>query len=191
MAEFGWTVPCLVGEDGELIAGHGRVLAATQLGLTEAPVIVLGHLTEAQRRAYRIADNKLLTLGIVTTAGVVIGSAIVALATRTFRWEGFANFSDLRSQLLGAVLMGFGGMTAGGCAVGAGLSYRGIYYALGDALGFGQISLRAGEVVQAVAQPGAGEEASGEIILLARLAQGGDGSFGVLLGVQAWCAAVQ
>ena len=59
MAEFGWTVPCLVGEDGELIAGHGRVLAATQLGLTEAPVIVLGHLTEAQRRAYRIADNRL------------------------------------------------------------------------------------------------------------------------------------
>jgi ParB-like chromosome segregation protein Spo0J len=59
MAEFGWTVPCLVAEDGELIAGHGRVLAATQLGLTEAPVIVLGHLTEAQRRAYRIADNKL------------------------------------------------------------------------------------------------------------------------------------
>ena len=63
MAEFGWTVPCLVGEDGELIAGHGRVLAATELGLTEAPVIVLGHLTEAQRRAYRIADNKLTELG--------------------------------------------------------------------------------------------------------------------------------
>jgi ParB-like chromosome segregation protein Spo0J len=63
MAEFGWTVPCLVAVDGELIAGHGRVLAATQLGLTEAPVIVLGHLTEAQRRAYRIADNKLTELG--------------------------------------------------------------------------------------------------------------------------------
>ncbi len=52
----------LVGKDGELIAGHGRVLAATQLGLTEAPVIVLGHLSEAQRRAYRIADNKLTEL---------------------------------------------------------------------------------------------------------------------------------
>jgi ParB-like chromosome segregation protein Spo0J len=51
-----------VAEDGELIAGHGRVLAATQLGLIEAPVIVLGHLTEAQRRAYRIADNKLTEL---------------------------------------------------------------------------------------------------------------------------------
>ena len=64
MAEFGWTVPCLVAEDGELIAGHGRaMLAASQLGLSEAPVIVLGHLTEAQRRAYRIADNKLTELG--------------------------------------------------------------------------------------------------------------------------------
>ena len=63
MAEFGWTVPVLVAEDGELIAGHGRVLAAAHLGLSEAPVIVLGHLTEAQRRAYRIADNKLTELG--------------------------------------------------------------------------------------------------------------------------------
>ena len=63
IAEFGWTVPVLVADDGEVIAGHGRILAATELGLTEAPVIVLGHLTEAQRRAYRIADNKLTELG--------------------------------------------------------------------------------------------------------------------------------
>jgi DNA modification methylase len=63
MAEFGWTVPVLVSSDGEVIAGHGRIMAAAQLGLTEAPVIVLDHLTEAQRRAYRIADNKLTELG--------------------------------------------------------------------------------------------------------------------------------
>lgn len=63
MARFGWTVPCMVGDDGELIAGHGRVLAATELGLTEVPVIRLGHLDEAERRAYRIADNKLSELG--------------------------------------------------------------------------------------------------------------------------------
>ncbi len=63
MAKFGWTVPCMVADDGELIAGHGRVLAATMLGLTEAPVIRLGHLDEAERRAYRIADNKLTELG--------------------------------------------------------------------------------------------------------------------------------
>ncbi len=63
MARFGWTVPCMVGDDGELIAGHGRVLAATELGLCEVPVIRLGHLDEAERRAYRIADNKLTELG--------------------------------------------------------------------------------------------------------------------------------
>jgi len=63
MARFGWTVPCMVADDGELIAGHGRVLAATMLGLTDVPVIRLGHLDEAERRAYRIADNKLTELG--------------------------------------------------------------------------------------------------------------------------------
>ena len=52
-------VAVLVAEDGEVIAGHGRILAAAQLGLTEAPVIVLDHLTEEQRRAYRLADNRL------------------------------------------------------------------------------------------------------------------------------------
>ena len=60
MAEFGWTVPLLIAADGELIEGHGRVLAAAYLGRTEAPVIVLGHLTEGQHRAYQIADNKLI-----------------------------------------------------------------------------------------------------------------------------------
>jgi len=63
MAKFGWTVPCMVADDGELIAGHGRVLAATMLGLTDVPVIRLGHLDEAERRAYRIADNKLTEMG--------------------------------------------------------------------------------------------------------------------------------
>ncbi|MBL0151387.1 MAG: YeeE/YedE family protein [Ideonella sp.] len=63
-----------------------------------------------------------VTLGIATVLGVVAGSAVVALATRGFRWEGFASFGDLRNQLLGAVLMGFGGVTAMGCTVGQGLS---------------------------------------------------------------------
>ena len=63
MAKFGWTVPCLVADDCELIAGHGRVLAAIMLGLKDVPVIRLGHLDEAERRAYRIADNKLTELG--------------------------------------------------------------------------------------------------------------------------------
>lgn len=57
--EFGFTNPLLVNPDGEIIAGHGRLAAAQQLNLEEVPVIVLGHLTAEQRRAYVIADNKL------------------------------------------------------------------------------------------------------------------------------------
>jgi len=57
--EFGFTNPVLIDGDGGIIAGHGRVLAARKLGMVEVPCIRLGHLTEAQRRAYVIADNKL------------------------------------------------------------------------------------------------------------------------------------
>src|SRR6202166_105130 len=57
--EFGWTNPILIGADNDVIAGHARLLAARQLGMTEVPVIVLGHLLEAQRRALVIADNQL------------------------------------------------------------------------------------------------------------------------------------
>jgi len=63
-----------------------------------------------------------LTFGIVTVIGVVAGSFAYAVATRTFRWEGFASVGDLGNQLIGAVLMGFGGVTAMGCTVGQGLS---------------------------------------------------------------------
>lgn len=57
--EFGWTNPLLIdGEDG-LIAGHGRLLAARKLEMDEVPCIVLAHLTEAQKRALVIADNKI------------------------------------------------------------------------------------------------------------------------------------
>lgn len=57
--EFGFTNPVLVDGDNGIIAGHGRVMAARTLGLKEVPTIELAHLTEAQRRAYVIADNKL------------------------------------------------------------------------------------------------------------------------------------
>ena len=59
IAEFGFNVPVLVDERGVLIAGHGRLLAARHLGLAEVPVIRLDHLTDAQARAYRLADNQL------------------------------------------------------------------------------------------------------------------------------------
>jgi DNA modification methylase len=59
IVEFGWTNPILVGADGVIIAGHARLLAARKLGMAEVPVIVLDYLTESQRRAFVLADNKL------------------------------------------------------------------------------------------------------------------------------------
>jgi len=61
--EWGWTTPALVGEDGGLIAGHARVLAARQLGIAEIPVMVAAGWSEAQKRAYVLADNQLAITG--------------------------------------------------------------------------------------------------------------------------------
>src|ERR1700720_2709469 len=61
--EWGWTSPALVGEDGGLIAGHARILAARQLGIVEIPVMVAAGWTEAQKRAYVLADNQLAITG--------------------------------------------------------------------------------------------------------------------------------
>src|SRR4051794_38124866 len=61
--EWGWTNPVLVGEDGTIIAGHGRVLAARKLRIADVPVMIAAGWTEAQKRAYTIADNKLTLNG--------------------------------------------------------------------------------------------------------------------------------
>lgn len=66
--------------------------------------------------------SKVLTLGIVSVFGVVAGSAVTALATGTFRWEGFGGNEDVANHLAGGALMGVGGVTAMGCTVGQGLS---------------------------------------------------------------------
>ena len=60
--KFGFVNPVLLGADGTIIAGHGRVEAAKKLGLSGVPTIELAHLTEAERRAYVIADNRLAEL---------------------------------------------------------------------------------------------------------------------------------
>jgi hypothetical protein len=66
--------------------------------------------------------SKVLTIAVVTTVGVIVGSAAHALATRSFRWEGFRDAEDTANHIVGAVLMGIGGVTAMGCTVGQGLS---------------------------------------------------------------------
>jgi hypothetical protein len=61
--EFGFTNPVLIDTDNGIIAGHGRVMAAQKLELKEVPCIRLGHLTENQRKAYILADNRLAEIG--------------------------------------------------------------------------------------------------------------------------------
>jgi ParB-like chromosome segregation protein Spo0J len=61
MREWGWTIPVLVDENGNVIAGHGRIMAARMLDYHEVPVMTAKGWSEAQKRAYMLADNKLAT----------------------------------------------------------------------------------------------------------------------------------
>ena len=67
-------------------------------------------------------QSRIVSFGIAGVLGMATGSAAVALATRRFRWEGFASTEDLVNHLAGGVLMGFGGVAALGCTIGQGLS---------------------------------------------------------------------
>jgi uncharacterized protein len=91
--------------------------------------------------------SKVLTLGIVATLGVVLGSALMALLGRTFRWEGLGGTEDTANHLVGAALMGVGGVTALGCTVGQGLSgvstlSLGSFIALAGIIGGAVLALR-------------------------------------------------
>ena len=66
--------------------------------------------------------SKALTIGIVSAVGLVVGAFVHAVASGTFRWEGFGGVADLRNHLAGGALMGVGGITALGCTIGQGLS---------------------------------------------------------------------
>lgn len=90
--EFGWTNPILIDERSEIIAGHGRVLAAELMGVSSIPTITLLGLTDAQKAAYRIADNRLpLNAG---WNGELLKLEIEALQDIEFD-VGLLGFSDL------------------------------------------------------------------------------------------------
>jgi uncharacterized membrane protein YedE/YeeE len=67
-------------------------------------------------------QSRIVTFGIAGVLGMALGSLAMALATRTFRWEGFASTEDLVNHIAGGVLMGFGGVCALGCTIGQGLT---------------------------------------------------------------------
>lgn len=100
---WGWTSPVLVDDDGRIIAGHGRVLAAQRLGLADVPVMTASGWTDAQKRAYALADNK-----IALNAGW--DEALLALEIGELRGLGIdlalTGFSLDEIQALGAVKAG-------------------------------------------------------------------------------------
>ena len=103
ITQFGFVNPVLVDEAGVLIAGHGRVLAAKSLGLETAPTIRLGHLSEAQARAYRLADNQ-----IALNAGwdaVMLRTELLDLDAMGFNMNlvGFSQ-SDLAAMMADATV---------------------------------------------------------------------------------------
>jgi uncharacterized membrane protein YedE/YeeE len=71
---------------------------------------------------YWTDQSRVLTFGIAAVLGTIVGSAAMALAMNTFRWEGFTTTEDLVNHVVGGILMGFGGVTALGCTIGQGLS---------------------------------------------------------------------
>lgn len=108
------------------VAEHPETLEAVFLA---TPSGQMESLTFTAPMAYAIDwlvlfsdKSKLLTTAIVSVVGVVLGSFVYAAATRSFHWEGFSSTQDTALHLVGAVLMGVGGVTAMGCTVGQGLS---------------------------------------------------------------------
>lgn len=99
IAEFGFVNPVLIDQRGTIIAGHGRVMAARKLGLTEVPVVRLEHLTDAQRRALTLADNR-----IAESAGwdeKLLAEELAHLAQEDFKLD-VLGFDDAElSNLLG------------------------------------------------------------------------------------------
>jgi len=100
ISEFGFNNPILVDTKAGIIAGHGRLLAARKLQLTEVPVIVLDHLTEAQKRAYILADNQLaLNAGWDET---LLAAELVALQNEDFNLDLIGFEDEELARLLAA-----------------------------------------------------------------------------------------
>ena len=125
---IGAVIACMWWVSGYLgyVAEHPETLQeaflATNSGRAEALSFVSPVAYSIDWLMFFSDKSKLLTIGIVSVAGVVVGSAIYTLVTRSFRWEGFRDARDTANHLIGAVLMGVGGVCAMGCTVGQGLS---------------------------------------------------------------------
>ncbi len=117
-----WWVSGVLGHVGEHPDTLEEAFLATNSGRIEALSFVAPMAYTLDWLMFFSDTSKVLTLGIVSVLGVVLGSCAMALASRSFRWEGFGGTEDVANHLAGAVLMGVGGVTAMGCTIGQGLS---------------------------------------------------------------------
>ena len=130
---LGGVVTGLVVVGGWYVSGHLGHLAedpntlqeafvATNTGRMEAFSFVAPLAWSLDYLMFWTDKTKIVTYGIASTAGVIAGSFVYALAAGKFRWEGFRDAEDTGLHLLGGMLMGFGGITALGCTIGQGIS---------------------------------------------------------------------
>jgi uncharacterized protein len=114
----GWYVSGHLGHVAEDPNTLQEAFVATNTGRMESFSFVAPFAFTLEYLMLWTDKSKIITYGIASAAGVIAGSAAYALATRTFRWEGFRDAEDTANHILGGLLMGFGGITALGCTIG-------------------------------------------------------------------------
>ena len=118
----GWYVSAHLGYMAEDPATLEEKFVATNSGRAESFSFVAPTAYLPEPLLLWTDQSRVLTFGIAGVLGMMAGSFVMALGTRTFRWEGFANAEDVGNHLAGGVMMGFGGVTALGCTIGQGLT---------------------------------------------------------------------
>jgi uncharacterized protein len=118
----GWYVSGHLGHVAEDPRTLEEAFIATNSGKAESFSFVAPTAYLLELLMFWSDQSRIVTFGVAGVLGMLLGSFAVALATRTFRWEGFASVEDLVNHMAGGVLMGFGGVTALGCTIGQGLT---------------------------------------------------------------------
>jgi hypothetical protein len=118
----GWYVSGVVGFIEEHPETLQEAFIATNTGRMESFSFVSPMAFTLEYLMLWTDASKIVTYGIASAAGVIAGSAAYALATRTFHWEGFRDAEDTANHIVGGILMGFGGITALGCTIGAAIT---------------------------------------------------------------------